>query len=67
MTIIRAPILRGVRDVQALLFVGEMANDALILGHRILPKRAQECGYVFRHPGVDEALASAVRGSSDSG
>jgi uncharacterized protein (TIGR01777 family) len=48
------------------LIVGEMANDALILGHRILPKRAQECGYVFRHPGVDEALASAVRGSSDS-
>ena len=49
------------------LVVGEMANDALILGHRILPKRAQEFGYVFRHPGVDEALASAVRGSSDSG
>jgi uncharacterized protein (TIGR01777 family) len=47
------------------LIVGEMANDALILGHRILPKRAQEFGYVFRHPGVDEALASAVRGSSD--
>jgi NAD dependent epimerase/dehydratase family enzyme len=48
------------------LIVGEMANDALILGHRILPTRAQELGYVFRHPGVDEALASAVRGSSDS-
>ena len=27
MTIIRAPILRGVREVQALLFTGEMAND----------------------------------------
>jgi uncharacterized protein len=45
--------------------VGEMANDALLLGHRILPKRAQELGYVFRHPGVDGALASAVRGSSE--
>jgi uncharacterized protein (TIGR01777 family) len=40
--------------------VGEMANDALLLGHRILPKRAQELGYVFRHPRIDEALASAV-------
>jgi len=47
------------------LIVGEMANDALILGHRILPKRALQLGYVFRHPGVDEALASAVRGFSD--
>jgi uncharacterized protein (TIGR01777 family) len=42
------------------LIVGEMADDALLLGHRILPKRAQESGYVFRHPGIDEALASAV-------
>jgi uncharacterized protein (TIGR01777 family) len=45
--------------------VGEMANDALLLGHRILPKRAREFGYVFRHPRVDEALASAVQGSSE--
>jgi NAD dependent epimerase/dehydratase family enzyme len=45
--------------------VGEMANDALLLGHRILPRRAQELGYVFRHPGIDEALAAAVRGQSD--
>ena len=27
MTIIRAPILRGVREVQALIFAGEMATD----------------------------------------
>ena len=47
------------------LIVGEMADDALLLGHRILPKRAQELGYVFRHPGVDEALISVVRGLSD--
>ena len=47
------------------LIVGELANDALLRGHRILPKRAQELGYVFRHPGVDEALVSAVRRLSD--
>lgn len=47
------------------LIVGEMANDALLLGHRILPKRAQELGYIFRHPGVDEALTAVVRGLSD--
>jgi len=47
------------------LIVGEMANDALLRGHRILPKRAQELGYVFRHPKVDEALISAVQGLSD--
>jgi uncharacterized protein len=47
------------------LIVGELANDALLRGHRILPKRAQELGYVFRHPRVDEALVSAVRGLSD--
>ena len=47
------------------LVVGEMANDALLRGHRILPKRARELGYVFRHPEVDEALTSAVQGLSD--
>jgi uncharacterized protein len=47
------------------LIVGEMANDALLLGHRILPKRAQELGYVFRYPGVDAALAAAVSRQSD--
>jgi uncharacterized protein len=43
------------------LIFGEMATDCLILGQRVLPKRALELGYRFRFERVDEALADAVR------
>ena len=40
---------------------GEMA-DLVIHGQRALPRRALELGYAFRHPDLDEALRSALRG-----
>jgi hypothetical protein len=38
---------------------GEMA-DVVTTGQRAVPRRAVELGYEFRHPRVDEALASAL-------
>jgi NAD dependent epimerase/dehydratase family enzyme len=29
-------------------------------GQRVVPKRAEELGYAFRHPELDEALRSAL-------
>jgi uncharacterized protein len=39
---------------------GELA-DAVAGGARVLPRRALDMGYGFRHPDVDEALRSALR------
>jgi NAD dependent epimerase/dehydratase family enzyme len=39
---------------------GELA-DAVAGGARILPRRALDGGYEFRHPELDEALRSALR------
>ena len=39
---------------------GELAN-AVAGGARVLPRRALDLGYEFRHPELDEALRSALR------
>jgi uncharacterized protein (TIGR01777 family) len=39
---------------------GELA-DAVAGGARVLPRRARDLGYEFRHPELDEALRSALR------
>jgi len=39
---------------------GEMAQNMLILGQRVVPKRAQELGFKFTHPEVQEALQSVL-------
>jgi hypothetical protein len=41
--------------------VGPMAEDALLHGQRVLPKRAMEMGFPFEHTDVAGALADLVR------
>ena len=41
------------------LLYGDMA-EMVTEGQRAIPKRAQELGYAFAHPDLDEALASAL-------
>lgn len=40
---------------------GALAEPALILGQRVIPKRALEAGFTFQHPAVDEALTSLLK------
>jgi uncharacterized protein len=40
---------------------GSELADAVAGGARVLPRRAQDGGYEFRHPELDEALTSALR------
>jgi uncharacterized protein (TIGR01777 family) len=40
---------------------GSELADAVAGGARVLPRRALDLGYEFRHPDLDEALASALR------
>ena len=47
---------RGLR-----LALGKMAEELLLGGQCILPKRAQELGYRFRHPELESALKDLLR------
>ena len=40
---------------------GRELADAVVGGARVLPRRALDLGYEFRHPDLDEALATALR------
>jgi len=42
------------------LIFGQMAQDLLLDGQRVLPRRLESAGYKFQHTGVDDALADAV-------
>ncbi len=39
--------------------MGEMA-DVVVTGQRVLPEKAQELGYTFKHPELSEALRASV-------
>ena len=38
------------------LALGEMANETLLTGQRVLPKRLLDAGFEFKYPDVKEAL-----------
>lgn len=44
------------------LALGEMADEMLLTGQRIVPKRLSEMGFEFRHRDVKSALAEIIRG-----
>jgi hypothetical protein len=41
--------------------LGQMADEIMLSGPRILPAQAMEAGFVFRYPTLDAALARIVR------
>jgi uncharacterized protein (TIGR01777 family) len=43
------------------LIVGEMADEALLRGHRVMPAVAMRLGYKFLYERIDDAMAAAVR------
>jgi uncharacterized protein (TIGR01777 family) len=53
-TLITAPVPAPVMR----LMLGEMAEELLLNGQRVLPARLQEAGFRFRYPALDEALAA---------
>ena len=42
------------------LVFGEMAQDLLLDGQKVLPRRLESAGYKFQHPDLDEALADVI-------
>ena len=43
------------------LFLGQMADELLLTGQRVQPARAQQMGFCFRYPELNEALRVIVR------
>lgn len=43
------------------LLLGEMADELLLTGQRVLPQRAQGMGYQFRYPALPEALHAILQ------
>ena len=54
------PALAPVPGLAVRTLYGEMA-EIVTKGQRVVPRRAQEHGYVFEHPDLDEALRSALK------
>jgi uncharacterized protein len=46
---------------------GEMANEMLIRGQRVVPKRALEAGFSFAYPTVEAALDASLKGKQPLG
>ncbi|GGK88330.1 epimerase [Sphaerisporangium melleum] len=40
--------------------LGELADEGVLIGQRVLPRRLLEMGYRFRYPRLDDALAAIV-------
>ena len=56
----RSPWLRA-PAIALRLAVGEMADALILGGQRVLPKVAQERGFVFRYPTLESALREIYR------
>ncbi|MDH2424593.1 TIGR01777 family oxidoreductase [Sphaerisporangium sp. TRM90804] len=40
--------------------LGDLADEGVLIGQRVLPRRLMEMGYRFRYPRLDEALAAIL-------
>ena len=58
--VLRRPAVAPVPKLALQLLYGEMAQ-IVVTGVRMVPGRADELGYRFRHPELEEALRSTLR------
>jgi uncharacterized protein (TIGR01777 family) len=57
---IHRPAVAPVPALAVRVLYGDMA-EIVTKGQRVIPRRAQELGYAFAHPDLDEALRSALK------
>ncbi len=55
-TAVPGPVLR--------LLAGRMADEVLLSGQRVIPKRLREAGFEFEHSAASDALTAIIRGES---
>jgi uncharacterized protein (TIGR01777 family) len=54
--VLKRPTVFPMPAFAARLALGEMANDLLLSSARVVPRRLEETGYVFRYPDLEPAL-----------
>jgi uncharacterized protein (TIGR01777 family) len=54
--VLKRPTVFPMPAFAARLALGEMANDLLLSSSRVVPRRLEETGYVFRYPELEPAL-----------
>ena len=55
-TVVPGPVVR--------LLAGQMADEVLLAGQRVIPRRLMEAGFRFEHAVAADALAAIIRGES---
>ncbi len=58
---LRRPVLFPMPALAAKIMFGEMAEELLLGGARVIPKKLVNAGYSFRYPRIDDSLARLVR------
>lgn len=59
--VLRRPAFLSTPAFVMRLLLGEMADELLLTGQRVLPQRAQGMGYQFRYPALPEALHAILQ------
>jgi len=47
------------------LLLGEMANEMLLSGQRVMPRRLREAGFEFKHEDLEGALTAILKGNQE--
>lgn len=58
---LRRPALLPTPKIGLRLLLGQAADELLFASQRVVPERLQERGFAFAHPGLEAALAAALR------
>jgi hypothetical protein len=61
--ILRKPAWLNVPGFVARLLLGRMAEEILLSGQRVMPKRLREAGFEFKHEDLKEALTVILKGN----
>ncbi len=64
---IRAPLKVRMPAKLLSLIVGEMADEILLTGQRVIPERLLDAGYSFQYPSLEDALSNIIGPSLASG
>jgi uncharacterized protein (TIGR01777 family) len=63
--VLHSPAWTVLPGFAARLIFGQMADEVLLAGQRVIPKRLSEAGFQFRYPDLQAALEAIIRGESN--
>jgi len=58
---LRRPTIFSVPELALRTFVGDMAEELLLFGVRVAPRKLQDAGYEFRYPELETALKHVLK------